>query len=212
MLKGTAEVNSVASLQPDADQEFTTKVTFKLDDAAAAEEEEPAAKTPGPGKAKPPATAAAAGTAAAGAKGAAEPPAAAAAETDAAADAAEPAATDVAGLPPAEPVDQSVTAQATKYYCLRQYNVGGRIHSNKSVTVGDAGVTECSVACNALGATCGGFGLTGKKCFLMKSFNTNSSAADATMDALCMKSPNDWLDFGGQNGEHHSEAEAHACA
>jgi hypothetical protein len=84
---------------------------------------------------------------------------------------------------------------------MRQYNVGGKIHSQKEVPVGDEGIMACSVACNALGSNCGGFGLTGKKCFLMKAFNTNSSAADATIDALCMKSPNDWLDFGVRNGE-----------
>eukprot|EP00775_Hariotina_reticulata_P003140 gene3140-3417_t len=83
---------------------------------------------------------------------------------------------------------------------MRQYNVGGRIHSSKSVAAGDSGIMECAVACNALGSACNGFGLTGRKCFLMKSFNTNSSAPDATMDALCMKNPADWLSLGTRNG------------
>jgi hypothetical protein len=91
-----------------------------------------------------------------------------------------------------------VAAQAVKYYCMRQYNVGGKIHSSKTVPAGDEGANACAVACNALAAECGGFGVSGNKCFLMKAFNTNSSAADATMDALCMKSATDWLEFGMQ--------------
>jgi len=69
------------------------------------------------------------------------------------------------------------------------------------VVAGDSGIMECAVACNALGSACSGFGLTGRKCFLMKSLNTNSSAADATMDALCMKNAADWLSLGTKNGE-----------
>jgi hypothetical protein len=95
-------------------------------------------------------------------------------------------------------VDEKVAQQAVKYYCMRQYNVGGKIHSQKNVSAGDEGVNQCAVACNALGAECSGFGLSVNKCFLMKAFNTTSSAADATLDALCMKSANDWLDFGIQ--------------
>jgi hypothetical protein len=106
-------------------------------------------------------------------------------------------------LPPAEinvapTVDAKVAQQAVKYYCMRQYNVGGKIHSQKNVTAGDEGVNQCAVACNALSQECSGFGVSGDKCFLMKAFNTSSSAADATLDALCMKSANDWLDFGIQ--------------
>jgi pyruvate/2-oxoglutarate dehydrogenase complex dihydrolipoamide acyltransferase (E2) component len=194
MIKGSAEVNSVASLQPSADQLFTTKINFNLVEklpAGAAAAEAPAA-------AKPAAPAAAAE----------EEPAAQAAAAAAAAPAPKPGTrgknvTDaLADNPKPEPaIDEIVTQQAVKYYCMRQYNVGGKIHSQKEVPVGDEGVMACSVACNALGSNCGGFGLTGKKCFLMKAFNTNSSAADATIDALCMKSPNDWLDFGVRNGE-----------
>jgi hypothetical protein len=100
----------------------------------------------------------------------------------------------------APPVDPSVARQAVKYYCMRQYNVGGRIHSTKNVTAGDEGATACAVGCNELGPDCSGFGVSGNKCFLMKAFNTNSSAADATLDALCMKSSTDWLDFGTLGG------------
>lgn len=98
-------------------------------------------------------------------------------------------------------MDAKVAQQAVKYYCMRQYNVGGKIHSQKNVTAGDEGVNQCAVACNALSQECSGFGVSGDKCFLMKAFNTSSSAADATLDALCMKSANDWLDFGIQTCE-----------
>jgi hypothetical protein len=98
-------------------------------------------------------------------------------------------------------VDAAVAQQAVKYYCMRQYNVGGKIHSQKNVTAGDEGVNQCAVACNSLKGECAGFGLSVNKCFLMKAFSSNSSAADATLDALCMKSANDWLDFGIQTCE-----------
>lgn len=102
-------------------------------------------------------------------------------------------------------VDAAVAQQAVKYYCMRQYNVGGKIHSQKNVSAGDEGVNQCAVACNALGGECSGFGLSVNKCFLMKAFNTTSSAPDATLDALCMKSANDWLDFGVQTCEIQHE-------
>lgn len=95
-------------------------------------------------------------------------------------------------------VNAAVAQQAVKYYCMRQYNVGGKIHSSKNVSAGDEGVNQCAVACNALRQECSGFGVSANKCFLMKAFNTSSSAADSTLDALCMKSANDWLDFGMQ--------------
>lgn len=104
----------------------------------------------------------------------------------------------IAEINVAPTVDAKVAQQAVKYYCMRQYNVGGKIHSQKNVTAGDEGVNQCAVACNALSQECSGFGVSGDKCFLMKAFNTSSSAADATLDALCMKSANDWLDFGIQ--------------
>ncbi|WIA17530.1 hypothetical protein OEZ85_014361 [Tetradesmus obliquus] len=193
MLKGSAEVNSVASLQPSTDQLFTTKVNFNLVD-----------KLPAGAAA---AAAAAVAPAAAAVDKPAAPAAAAAAEDEPAAPPAPKPGTGGKNVtnalddnPKPEPaIDDAVTQQAVKYYCMRQYNVGGKIHSQKEVPVGDEGIMACSVACNALGSNCGGFGLTGKKCFLMKAFNTNSSAADATIDALCMKSPNDWLDFGMRN-------------
>jgi pyruvate/2-oxoglutarate dehydrogenase complex dihydrolipoamide acyltransferase (E2) component len=193
MMKGSAEVNSVASLQPSTDQLFTTKINFNLVDKLPAG----AAAAAAPAAAKPAAPAAAA---------AEEEPAAAAPAAAAPAPKPGTGGNDVtdalADNPKPEPaIDETVTQQAVKYYCMRQYNVGGKIHRQMEVPVGDEGVMACSVACNALGSNCGGFGLTGKKCFLMKAFNTNSSAADATIDALCMKSPNDWLDFGVRNGE-----------
>lgn len=98
-------------------------------------------------------------------------------------------------------MDAKVAQQAVKYYCMRQYNVGGKIHSSKAVAAGDEGINQCAVSCNSLGNECAGFGVSGDKCFLMKAFNTNSTAADATLDALCMKSANDWLEFGVTNGE-----------
>jgi hypothetical protein len=101
-------------------------------------------------------------------------------------------------------VDAAVAQQAVKYYCMRQYNVGGKIHSQKNVSAGDEGVNQCAMACNALSGECSGFGLSVNKCFLMKVFNTTSSAPDATLDALCMKSANDWLDFGVQTCECHN--------
>lgn len=112
------------------------------------------------------------------------------------------AATSAAAVVNVEPtVDATVAQQAVKYYCMRQYNVGGKIHSQKNVSAGDEGVNQCAVACNALRQDCAGFGVSGNKCFLMKAFNSTSSAADATLDALCMKSANDWLDFGLQTCE-----------
>lgn len=105
-------------------------------------------------------------------------------------------------------MNATVAQQAVKYYCMRQYNVGGKIHSQKNVTAGDDGVNQCAVACNALGQECGGFGVSVNKCFLMKAFNTSSSAADATLDALCMKSANDWLDFGIQSCKYNCSAKS----
>lgn len=184
MLKGTAEVNSVATLQPTADQQFTTKVTFTLvdslpagSDTAVADSTAPPAKAVN-GKAETPAAPAAAKSPAKNATG-----------------------TAAADSQPQPAIDDTVTQQAVKYYCMRQYNVAGKILKEKEVTVGDEGVMACGVACNAEGATCSGFGLTGKKCFLIKQFDANNSKADGAMDALCMKSPNDWLDFGTKNGE-----------
>lgn len=202
MLKGTSEVNGVPSLQPPQDQVYSTKVVFNLVEGKG---DAPGAVEPSDAKAAKPAD-----PKAAAAEGEEKPAAAAEGEKPAAA--AEGQATAPAegeAKPAAEKkkgpevnvqptVDAAVAQQAVKYYCMRQYNVGGKIHSQKNVTAGDEGVNQCAVACNALKGECAGFGLSVNKCFLMKAFSSNSSAADATLDALCMKSANDWLDFGIQ--------------
>ena len=202
LIKSSAEVNSVASLQPSTDQLFSSKVNFNLVEklpAGAAAAEAPAAAAATAAADEPAAPAAADKPATPAAVTKAEPAAVPAPKPDTSS---KNVTNALADNPEADAaIDETVTQQAVKYYCMRQYNVGGKIHSQKEVPVGDEGVMACSVACNALGSNSGGFGLTGKKCFLMTAFNTNSSAADATIDALCMKSPNDWLDFGVRNGE-----------
>ncbi|KAF6261501.1 hypothetical protein COO60DRAFT_1501639 [Scenedesmus sp. NREL 46B-D3] len=148
MLKGSAEVNSVSSLQPPLEQLFATKVNFNLVDQLPAETT--AAEAP------------AAAVAAAAAAAKAEPGAAAAPKPGTSSGSVAAALADSSD--PAPVIDEAVTQQAVKYYCMRQYNVGGRVHSQQEVPR-----------------------------------VTGASAPDATLDALCMKSPNDWLALGVHN-------------
>jgi hypothetical protein len=197
MLKGSGEVNSVSSMQPPTDQLLTVRVIFNLVDelpvaAPVNSTSKTAAAVPTAAQSAKPAVSSSIANASA-AVGAAV--AAAKSESIPEDEQAEADAVAAAAAVPAAPVVPS------KYQCLRQYNVAGSILQERAVMVaGDDGIMECGASCNAAGSGCAGFKLNGRTCLLMSAFSTNSSSADATVDAMCMKAPSDWVDFGSRNG------------
>jgi hypothetical protein len=98
-----------------------------------------------------------------------------------------------------EPVDEAKLALASRYYCLRYWNLGGRDAGKLQVAPGDEGVTACADACNAKGSGCQGFkvaGAGGTSCLMMAAINAASGKADGGVAASCVKNQTDWLAVG----------------
>lgn len=110
------------------------------------------------------------------------------------------------------------TGKAVKYYCIKQYNVGGTVLSNKTVAASPTAATDCAQLCNDAGSACASFGLSGTSCYLVGKVNTAVSKVDAAVDAYCMKNLADWLAFGaageqscvvGWQGRRHRHRHRH---
>jgi hypothetical protein len=100
----------------------------------------------------------------------------------------------------AEPVDETKLAQASRYYCLRYWSLGGREAGKLQVPAGDEGITACADACNAKGGGCAGFKVFGgTSCSLLGAINGAAGKADAAVSAACVKNQTDWLSVGRSN-------------
>lgn len=95
---------------------------------------------------------------------------------------------------PSEPLDEAKLAQASRYYCLRYWSLGGKDAAKVQVPVGDEGTTACADACNSKGPSCQGFKVAGgTNCILMAAITPGGGKSDAAVSAACVKNQTDWL-------------------